>query len=43
MLPFFRALRFIPALLPACSFHLRAQDMPVRVEAIRLLERAREQ
>src|SRR6266404_2330708 len=40
MLPFFRALRFLPAFLVACSFHLPAQDMPVRVEAIRLMERA---
>jgi len=40
MLPFFRAPRFLPALLLAFSFHLRAQDMPVRVEAIHLLERA---
>ncbi len=43
MLPFFRALRFLPVFLLACSFHLRAQDMPIRVEAVRLLERAREQ
>jgi hypothetical protein len=40
MLPFFRALRFLPVLLLACSFHLPAQDMPIRVEAIRLMERA---
>lgn len=40
MLPFFRALRFLPVTLLACSSHLGAQDMPVRVEAIRLLERA---
>jgi TonB-like protein len=40
MLPFFRALRFLPVFLLACSIHLRAQDMPLRVEAVRLLERA---
>jgi hypothetical protein len=40
MLLFFRALRFLPVFLLACSIHLRAQDMPVRVEAVRLLERA---
>jgi len=40
MLPFFRALRVLPVLLLMVSLHLRAQDMPVRVEAIRLLERA---
>jgi TonB family protein len=40
MPPFFRAFRFLPVFLLASSFHLRAQDMPVRVEAIRLLERA---
>jgi len=40
MRPFFRALRLLPAFLFACTSHLRAQDMPVRVEAIRLLERA---
>ena len=36
----FRASRFFPLLLLACSVHLSAQDMPARVEAIRLLERA---
>ncbi len=40
MPPFFRALRLLPVFLLAFSFHLRAQDMPVRVEAIRLMERA---
>ena len=40
MLPPFSALRFLPVLPLAFSFHLRAQDMPVRVEAIQLLERA---
>jgi len=40
MLPFFRGLRFLPVFLLAFSFHLRAQDMPLRVEAVRLLERA---
>jgi len=40
MPPFFRALRLLPVFLLASSFHLRAQDMPVRVEAIRLMERA---
>jgi hypothetical protein len=40
MPPFFRALRLLPVFLFASSFHLRAQDMPVRVEAIRLMERA---
>ena len=37
---FFRAFRLLPVFLLASSFHLRAQDMPVRVEAIRLMERA---
>jgi|HubBroStandDraft_4_1064222.scaffolds.fasta_scaffold20842_4 hypothetical protein len=40
MLPCFRALRFLFLLLFACGIQLAAQDMPVRVEAIRLLERA---
>jgi hypothetical protein len=40
MLPFFRALRFLLVLLLACSIHLRAQDMPLRVKAVELLERA---
>jgi hypothetical protein len=40
MLAFFRALRFLPVFLLAGSIHLRAQDMPLRVEAVRLLERA---
>lgn len=34
-----RVLRFLPAFL-LCGFSLAAQDMPVRVEAIRLVERA---
>lgn len=40
MVQLFRALRFLPVFLLIVSLHLRAQDMPVRVEAIRLLERA---
>lgn len=40
MLPFFRAIRFLPISLFAASFGLRAQDMPLRVEAVQLLERA---
>jgi hypothetical protein len=40
MLSFFRALRLFPICLLVCAFHTRAQDMPIRVEAIRLLERA---
>src|SRR5580698_9955048 len=35
MLTFLRALRFLPVFLLACSMHLRAQDMPLRVEAVR--------
>jgi Gram-negative bacterial TonB protein C-terminal len=40
MRPFFRALRFLFVFLLASSIHLRAQDMPRRVEAVQLLERA---
>jgi hypothetical protein len=40
VLPFFRALRLLPLFPLANSFQLRAQDMPIRVEAVRLLERA---
>ncbi len=40
MLTFSRALRFLPVFVLAYSLHLRAQDMPIRVEAIRLMERA---
>jgi len=40
MRPLLRALAFLSVLLLACSFHITAQDMPVRVEAIRLMERA---
>lgn len=40
MLSFFRPLRLLLVCLLVCTFHARAQDMPVRVEAIRLLERA---
>jgi len=40
MPPFFRALAFFLVLLFVSGKHLRAQGMPVRVEAIRLLERA---
>jgi TonB-like protein len=40
MLPLFRALRFLPVFLFASSTHLYAQGMSVRVEAVRLLERA---
>ncbi len=40
MPPFFRPHRLLPLFLLACTFHLCAQDMPLRVEAVRLLERA---
>ena len=40
MPPFFLTLHLLSVFLLASSFHLRAQDMPVRVEAIRLVERA---
>ena len=40
MRPYFRAAGFFPFFLLMCSVHLSAQDMPARVEAIRLLERA---
>jgi hypothetical protein len=40
MPPFFRALRFLPIALLVSAVRLSAQDMPIRVEAIRLLERA---
>src|SRR5713101_6959481 len=40
MLLFFRALRFLPLGLLAWSVHLSAQNMPLRVEAEQLLERA---
>jgi hypothetical protein len=40
MPPFFRALRFLPIALFVSAVRLSAQDMPIRVEAIRLLERA---
>src|SRR6516164_6052119 len=40
MLPFFRALRFLPIFLLTHGIYLRAQDMPLRVEAVQLLERA---
>ena len=40
MPPFFRAVRFFFILLFASGVHLRAQDMPLRVEAVRLVERA---
>ena len=40
MLPFPLALRFLPIFLLGFGFRLCAQDMPVRVEAIQLLERA---
>ena len=40
MLPFFRIFQVLPILALAVAATLRAQDMPVRVEAIRLLERA---
>jgi Gram-negative bacterial TonB protein C-terminal len=40
MLSFFRPLRLLLVCLLVCTFNARAQDMPVRVEAIRLLERA---
>jgi TonB-like protein len=37
---FLRALRFIAVFLFVWCFYVRAQDMPVRVEAVRLMERA---
>jgi len=37
---FFRAVRILPIFLLTPSFHLLAQDMPLRVEAINLMERA---
>jgi hypothetical protein len=40
MLPFFRTLCLLPVFFLTANFHLRAQDMPARVEAIHLLERA---
>jgi hypothetical protein len=40
MVGFFRALRFLPLLFLVFALRSWAQDMPVRVEAIRLLERA---
>jgi hypothetical protein len=40
MLPSFRALRFLFLSIFAYGIHLSAQDMTVRVEAIRLLEHA---
>jgi hypothetical protein len=40
MRAFFRALWFFSLFLLASTIPLRAQDMPVRVEAVRLLERA---
>ena len=40
MIPYFRALRLFAVLLLATGIRLHAQDMPLRVEAVRLLERA---
>ena len=40
MLPYFRALRHFTVLLFVYCIQLCAQDMPTRVEAVRLLERA---
>jgi hypothetical protein len=40
VLPFHRTLLFLPYFLLACTIHSSAQDMPVRVEAVRLLEHA---
>ena len=40
MIAFRRAVRFLPVILLASSTGVCAQDMPIRVEAIRLLERA---
>jgi hypothetical protein len=40
MPPFFRALRLFSILIFASAIHLRAQDMALRVEAVRLLERS---
>jgi Gram-negative bacterial TonB protein C-terminal len=40
MLPCFRALRLCTVLLSVSCIQLRAQDMPTRVEAVQLLERA---
>lgn len=42
MLPFFRAIPFLSVCLIACGISLGSQDMPVRVEAVRLMERANE-
>jgi hypothetical protein len=40
MFAFLRALAILPVILLTSAIQLRAQDMPVRVEAVRLLERA---
>src|ERR1700680_3783166 len=40
MLPFFRTVRFLPVFLLASGIPLDTQDMPHRVEAVRLMERA---
>lgn len=40
MLAFIRAVPVLPLIMLTPTTHLRAQDMPVRVEAVRLMERA---
>jgi hypothetical protein len=40
MFAFLRAFAILPVILLTSAIHLCAQDMPVRVEAVRLLERA---
>jgi hypothetical protein len=40
MFAFLRAVAVLPVILPASTIQLHAQDMPVRVEAVRLMERA---
>jgi hypothetical protein len=40
MFAFLRAVAVLPVILLASTIQLHAQDMPVRVEAVRLMERA---
>jgi hypothetical protein len=40
MVAFLRVVTALPVILFSFTIHLRAQDMPVRVEAVRLMERA---
>ena len=40
MFAFLRAVAVLPVILLASTIPLHAQDMPVRVEAVRLMERA---